>query len=74
MLRLHRNKGRILAIMGMLLAAVTLSGCGCGPFGLRYCGGYRDHGGYRPHGYDYRDHGGYGDRDGGHGGYGDNGG
>jgi hypothetical protein len=68
-----QNNRRIVRIFSTVLVAGALSGCACGPFGVRYCGGYRDHGGYRhfPGGPDgYRDHGGYG----GPGGYRDHGG
>ena len=44
---LKLNKHRIFVALALLLAAGTLSGCGCGPFGLRWCGrgGFHD-GGY----------------------------
>lgn len=29
---------RLFGVMALMLAATTLSGCGCGPFGAGYCG------------------------------------
>ena len=45
-----RKRSRILTAVALMLATVTLSGCGCGPFGLRYCHGYGGYHGGR--GYD----------------------
>lgn len=41
------TRKRLATLMALLLASATLSGCGCGPLGLRWChgGGYY-HGGY----------------------------
>lgn len=48
---MKRYKHRIAGAFALLLAATTLAGCGCGPFGLSWCGGrggyYGGGGGYR---------------------------
>lgn len=41
------RRRRFFPVLALLLSATTLAGCGCGPFGLRWC-----HGGY--HGGPYR--------------------
>ena len=38
---MKRNRHRICGLLALLLAVGSLSGCGCGPLGLRWC-----HGGY----------------------------
>ena len=40
------TRKRITAVLCLLLAAGTLSACGCGPLGLYGCGGYGYGGGY----------------------------
>jgi len=67
MMTRHR---RLIGVMALMLAATTLSGCGCGPFGAGWCG---RHGGG---GYDggRHDGGGGGNYHGGGGGGGDHGG
>ncbi len=42
-----RHTKGILSALALMLAATTLAGCGCGPFGLSWChrhGGYYDRG------------------------------
>lgn len=41
---MKRNGNRIGRAFALVLAATTLAGCGCGPFGLSWC--HRDHGYY----------------------------
>lgn len=54
---MRRYKNRAVRALALLLAATTLAGCGCGPFGLNWCGhrggGYygRGPGYYRGPGY-----------------------
>lgn len=46
---MKHTRHRVIAALALMLAATALSGCGCGPLGLRICdrhGGYY-HGGYR---------------------------
>ena len=42
-----RHTNRILGALALMLVATTLTGCGCGPFGLSWChrhDGYYDRG------------------------------
>ena len=55
---------RVFAVLALLLAAGSLTACGCGPLGLNYCGGG---GGYSHGGGGHG--GGYGGRGGGPGRY-----
>ncbi|HEX3984269.1 MAG TPA: hypothetical protein VHX12_11285 [Acidisoma sp.] len=40
-----RQWKQVLILVGALFAAGSLSACGCGPFGMHYCGGHGWHGG-----------------------------
>ena len=37
---------QVFTVLALLLSATTLSACGCGPLGLRWCGRDGGHGGY----------------------------
>ena len=42
------TRKRIVTLLALLLTASSLSACGCGPLGLRWCHGYGGgYGGYR---------------------------
>lgn len=45
-----RHWTRALVLLGALMAAGSLSACGCGPWGMHYCGGHGWHGGGGPGG------------------------